>query len=404
MIASMSETGLMQGVVLRWGELFLKGMNRGIFTTILAERVRAVLRGLDPAPSVTPAHGRIYVDGRADREVLDRLGRVFGISSLSPVFYVAPDPDRIVRAVTDLVSRVRRADVRTFRISTNRPDKRFPFTSVQLNALLGEAVRKESGLAVDLGNPDLDVGVEIAKERSFIFLERIPGPGGLPVGTSGRGMLLLSGGIDSPVAGFLAQKRGLRLSAVHFHSHPYTSEASQKKAVDLSRILAIQQEHLTLSIVPFSRIQEQLRQKAHANLLVVLFRRSMVRISERIARNQGVSCLVTGESLGQVASQTLENLSCIEKAASLSILRPLITYDKQETIRLARMIGTYATSIRPHDDCCSVFLPQHPVIRADVSDVEQSENIADISGLEEEALSGIAKMDIEADFSDLATA
>jgi len=387
-----------RGIVMRWGELFLKGQNRGFFVKVFKRNVETVLKRCGADFCVSRRQGRLYVDVEPKREVVEGLRRVFGASSISPVWYARPDRDALRDMAVHLAVEKRPPGVRTFRITTRRVDKSFEINSTRMNTLIGESVRLATGLGVDLENPDFNIGVEIAGDRTFVFSEKIRGAGGLPTGVSGKGLLMLSGGIDSPVAGWLAQKRGLYLSAVHFHSFPYTSEASQKKVIELAHYLGWQQKNLELYMVPFAKVQERLKNRVQREMLVVLYRRSMMRIASALAQRLRAQCLVTGESLGQVASQTLQNMASIEKASTLSIIRPLITYDKSETIEIARNIGSFEVSVQPHDDACSVFVPRHPATRTEIENLQEEEEKADVTGLEKEVLDNSEC--IRPDFSD----
>ena len=347
-----------QGVVLRFGELFLKGKNRYLFEEALERNVRIAVSDRSDL-KVTRRHGRIFVLGASDYDVLEKLDKVFGVASLSPAFFCERDLDAITKAAVDMA-----ADSSTgagsFRIAARRADKSYPLTSMELGRHIGAAVCQATSLPVDLDNADLAIGVEIGNDWVFVWTEQRSGAKGLPVGTAGKAVLLLSGGIDSPVAGYMMQKRGLELCAVFFHSFPYTGHMAKGKAIDLAKVLARRQGRLRLYAVPFARVQELLRDNAPAPYLVILYRRAMLRISERLAQREGAKALVTGESLGQVASQTLPNIAAIEEAASMPILRPLIGFDKEETIALSKRIASYEISIIPHDDCCSLFIPKHP--------------------------------------------
>jgi len=368
-------------VVLRHGETFIKGANRREFERVLRNNIQRAIAPLGPS-NIRGGQGRFYVNVSGDGQLraLERLRRVFGISSVSPAIETMPDVDAIaasaVAALRELVSRQR---VRSFKVETKRSDKRFPYTSPEVSRDVGAAIVKALDLPVDLHTPQVMVGVEIGMRCTFVFVERVAGAGGLPVGSTGHVALLLSGGIDSPVAGWLAQKRGCSLRAIYFHAPPHTSQRAQDKVEQLARCLAPQQGGLQLHVVRFTAIQEQIRDHAPANMLVVLYRRTMMRIAELIAAAHGCPVLVTGESLGQVASQTLENMVCIQDATRLPILRPLLSYDKQETIRLARHIGTFDVSIEPYDDCCSLFVPKHPSTRVQPKRAQRAEARLDLA-------------------------
>jgi thiamine biosynthesis protein ThiI len=359
-------------VVLRFGELFLKGKNRYLFEQALERNVRLAVRDRDDV-TVIRKHGRIFVLGASDDELLDKLESVFGVASLSPVVLCEKSLDEITRNALALAAK-RPPGVRTFRISPRRSDKTFAHTSADLGRIVGAAVAQAEGLSVDLTEYDYAIGIEVGPEWTFLWPSELKGAGGLPVGTSGPAMLLLSGGIDSPVAGHLMQKRGLALSAVYFHAFPYTGDGAKDKVIRLAKILAGRQRELVVHVVPFTRVQEMFRDQAEAKLLVILYRRAMVRIAAMLAGKKKIRCLVTGESLGQVASQTVHNLAAIEDASPLPILRPLIGFDKAEIVDLARKIGSFDISVLPHDDCCSLFVPKHPETHASLRHVRKTES------------------------------
>jgi thiamine biosynthesis protein ThiI len=269
----------------------------------------------------------------------------------------------------------------SFKVESNRRDKSFPHPSPEISRQVGGRVAMETGLPVDVHNPAQVIRVEVGDQASFVFSQLIPGPGGLPVGTAGHASLLLSGGIDSPVAGWYAMRRGCTLSAIYFHSFPYTGDKTREKVVDLARRLAMWHGPLTVHVVHFTEVQKALRASGPAELAVVLYRRMMMRAASLIAAGEGAKALITGENLGQVASQTLDNLGVIEDAATLPVLRPLITFDKSEIIERAERIGTYQLSIQPYDDSCSLFVPKHPATRARVIDAQRAESALDVDAL-----------------------
>ncbi|MDD5306704.1 MAG: tRNA 4-thiouridine(8) synthase ThiI [Deltaproteobacteria bacterium] len=380
------------GVVLRVGELFLKGRNRFRFEEALACNVRRAVADR-PDVEVVLEHGRIFALGACDTDSLASLASVFGVASLSPALFCEKGVPPITEAALALTVG-KTGPARTFRIAARRSDKRFPLKSTELAREVGAAVQRATGLGVDLTAPDLTVGVEVGPRWAFVWAQELPGAGGLPVGTSGRALLLLSGGIDSPCAGHLMQKRGLKLAAVYFHAFPYTGDGARDKVVDLARVLARRQGPLRLFVVPFARVQEALRDNAPGDYLVVLYRRAMLRIACRLAKREGLPALVTGESLGQVASQTLANIAAIEDAASLPVLRPLIGFDKLETVGLARTIGTYDISIRPHMDCCSLFVPPHPITKGSAKQAAFAESRVDLAPLMDEAVAASEVSDL----------
>ncbi|HXJ23839.1 MAG TPA: tRNA uracil 4-sulfurtransferase ThiI [Polyangia bacterium] len=373
------------GVLLcRYGELFLKSGNRRRFERVLADNIRAAVSDLRDA-KVSTTHGRTLV--RVQRNDLDdaagRLERVFGLVSFSVARKVdaAPDLEAIgAAAVDETRAALARDRPASFKVESRRADKRFPVTSLEISRRVGGRIHDEIGLAVDVHTPALTVGIEVAAGGgAFVYGGTRAAPGGLPVGASGRALLLLSGGIDSPVAGWLAAKRGLALDAVYFHSPPYVGEKSRDKVLTLARKLARWQAVRSVTVVPFTDVQKRLRAAGPGELAVVLYRRMMMRIADAVADQLGADGLVTGENLGQVASQTIHNLATIENAARRVVLRPLLTYDKVETTGLAQRIGTYDTSILPFDDCCSLFVPAHPATRTRVEDVAPAEAKLDLA-------------------------
>jgi thiamine biosynthesis protein ThiI len=313
------------------------------------------------------------------------LARVFGVSSLSRVKVVDRTLEAITRAaVAEAAAEVaRRPRPPTFKIETRRSDKRFQPASPEVSRQVGAEVVRALGLTVDVHTPELEVGIEIGTEHAFVFAGATPGPGGLPVGVSGRVELLLSGGIDSPVAGWLMLKRGCQLGATYYHAFPFTGDKTKDKVVTLARQLAgWQLADLPLTVVAFTDTQKALREASgDGRLAVVLYRRMMIRVAERIARAASARALVTGEALAQVASQTLDNLTVIDRAAEMAILRPCLAHDKTETIALARRVGTYETSIAPYEDCCSLFVPEHPETRARLEGVLACEARLDVNAL-----------------------
>ena len=381
------------GVVLRYGELFLKGKNRFVFENALEKNVRLSLRGRDDV-QVIRKHGRLFVTGGCDDDLLIRLGRVFGAASLSKVHFTQKSIDDITQAAVE-AARKRDPRVETFRIAARRSDKTFPMISSEIGRHVGSAVAVDTGLGVDLSEPDLSIGVEVGTEWTFVWSEEVPGAGGLPVGTAGGGLLLLSGGIDSPAAGHLMQRRGLELHGIYFHAFPYTGDGAKDKVVRLAEVLARRQKSFHLHVVPFTKVQETFRDSAEAKLLVVLYRRAMMRIASMTAEKHKLKCLITGESLGQVASQTIQNLSAIEDAARLPILRPLIGFDKADIISIAKQIETFDISILPHDDCCSLFVPRHPETHASLKYVLRSESHTEWREPLEAAVEGIETIVIE---------
>jgi tRNA uracil 4-sulfurtransferase len=345
--------------------------------------------------------GRMLVtpQGRAE-EVAAQAARVFGVKSVSPAWSSAREPEAIAavaRAVfLDALERLPQASPRTMRVRCKRADKHFPMTSVEFDRWLGERVLAGvEGVRVQLDQPAIELGVEIRPEGVNVFAHRIPGPGGLPVGTQGRGLCLLSGGIDSPVAAWMSMKRGLAVNFVGFHSWPYIGEASRQKVIALARSLATWQSRTRLYIVPFAAVQLAIRERTPEGYRTILYRRMMQRIASRLAERDQYDVLITGESLGQVASQTLDNLRCIELASTRALLRPLIALDKDEIIAIARRIGTFEISNVQEPDCCTVFMPAKPVIRGEPGLCERAEAELDVEGLVSRAVAEVEILRIE---------
>jgi tRNA uracil 4-sulfurtransferase len=382
----------------RYGELFLKSGNRHRFERTLVDNVRAALTGV-PGARVDTIHGRLLVRVAAEQaeDAASRLERTFGLVSLSVAREVpiAEDLEAISAAVlAEARAAIARDRPASFKIEARRSDKRFPVTSMEMAKRLGALVQAETGLAVDVHTPALRLGVEVETHLAFVHANTRAAPGGLPVGTAGNALLLLSGGIDSPVAGWLAAKRGLTLDGVYFHSPPFIGEKSRDKVLSLGRILARWQALRSVTVVPFTDAQKQLRDAGAAELAVVLYRRMMMRIADAIADRMEAAALVTGENLGQVASQTIENMTAIEAVARRVVLRPLVTYDKVETTALARRIGTFDTSILPFDDCCSLFVPPHPATRARITDAERIEADIDVAAIVAAAVAGSERIPV----------
>jgi thiamine biosynthesis protein ThiI len=379
-------------LLVRYDEIGIKGKNRPDFVRRLVANIRRAT-GLSK-DEVQIAWGRIYLHPSGDPQRLrDRLSMVFGVKSFSEVLVVPHELEPMREAAVELARRAVARGARTFKIEARRSFKAFPLTSMELNRELGGAVlRALPELRVDVQAPDVTIEVEVRQEGVFLCAERIAGPGGLPVGISGRALLLLSGGIDSPVAGWMLMKRGVAVDAVYFHSPPYVGEKAKEKVLELGRILARwRAEALTIYVPYFTEIQIEVSRVAPPSLWTILFRRFMHRVAERIAETHGYGALATGESLGQVASQTMENLACVEAATRMLVLRPLVGWDKAEIVRLAREIGTYEISILPHEDCCVLFAPRHPETHARLDRVEAIEAHLDIPRLIESAL---ARMEI----------
>jgi len=367
-------------IILRIAEIFLKGRNRNVFFKRFVRNARRLLEGLDGV-RVESMYLRavVYHPRELRDECIARLRRLFGLASMSPATAV----DRSMDAFA--AEAIRQAKLlpagTTFKVDTNRRDKSFEPGSPTVSGEIGGRIVQAVGLPVDVHDPQHMIHVEIDREGCYVYSAVVPGPGGLPVGTAGNVSVLLSGGIDSPVATWSAMRRGCVVNAIYFHSFPYTGDKTKEKVLDIARKLALWQGRLTVHVVHFTDVQKQLREHGRAENAVLLYRRMMMRAASIIAERGRCQALVTGENLGQVASQTLHNLRVIEDAASLPVLRPLITYDKAEIIDRARAIDTFELSILPYDDCCSLFVPKHPATRARIADLVADEDGLDIDAM-----------------------
>ena len=385
-------------LLVRYAEIHLKGLNRPYFERSLMKRIALALR---PAPvKVVREQGRVFVFGIPAEELdsaADKLTRVFGIHSVSPSLAVEKDWDAMVEAAKALVAkRIEGLPSASFKVIARRADKRFAMRSLEICRVMGGLLLDAfPTLSVDVHQPDFYVGVEVRQEQAFLFAEERMGAGGMPVGTSGHAMLLISGGIDSPVAGHMIAKRGVRLSAVHFYSYPYTSERAREKVIELTRILTNYTGDIMLYLVPFTEIQLAIYEKCPKSETTVLMRRLMMQISERIALSCGAQALITGESLGQVASQTIESLTVTNDAVTLPVFRPLIGFDKEEIIDRAKAIGSFDTSILPYEDCCTVFVPQHPVTKPKLDAIRRSEARVDFAPMIEQAIANTEQVHLE---------
>jgi tRNA uracil 4-sulfurtransferase len=370
----------MDSVLIRYHEIALKKGNRQYFTELLKRNILASVKDLG-AKEIRSLPARLLLTFKSDVDsalAAERIRDVFGVANFSLVERTSKDID-VLRS--RILESIEASHFASFRIETQRGDKTFPLTSPEINRQLGAAVKQKSGARVDLTHPDVTITVEILSRDAFFGFARIQGAGGLPVGASGRVMSLISGGIDSPVAAYRMMQRGCRVIFVHFHSAPYQDNTSQEKVRQLLAVLTRHQFLSRLYLVPFGEIQRQIVAAVARPLRVVLYRRMMLRIAEAIARKEKARALVTGESLGQVASQTLDNMAVVQQATRLPILRPLVGMDKQEIIDQARRVGTFDISSIPDQDCCQLFVPKHPATKARFADVEADESKFDVNEL-----------------------
>ena len=381
-------------LLLKFGELFLKGKNRNEFKKLLKHNITKKLSGLEF--KLGEEQGRLFVyDFDEDKldEMVERLQCVFGLIALAS----ATEIDTNLDDIKTFVSKIDFSDTKTFKVDVKRADKTFPVLSNELEKLLGGVVLENNpNLKVDLYNPERILRVEIrTNQKTYIYDKLLSCAGGLPLGSAGRGLLLLSGGIDSPVAGYLVSKRGLEIEAVHFHSYPYTSVQAKEKVIELAKQISKYCGKIKLHIVSFTNIQEQIHKNCDADYMITIMRRIMMRIAERLCKKNGLGAIVTGESLGQVASQTMQSMNVTNSVVSLPVFRPVLCFDKEEIMNIARKIKTYDTSILPYEDCCTVFLPKNPVIKPTISRAEYLEKKIDIDFLVECALDNEEILEID---------
>ncbi|MBO7408078.1 MAG: tRNA 4-thiouridine(8) synthase ThiI [Clostridia bacterium] len=378
----------------RIGEIALKGLNRSTFEHRLAANMHKAISDLGAA-QIHWSQSRYFVEPENDDFDFDtavkRLSGVFGLVSISPAWVMDTEAELFfAKAVEVAQACVRERGAKTFKVETKRGLKSFPMNSPQISEEAGGRILDAlPELSVDVKHPDFIVYIEV-RERSYVYTDIIDAPGGMPVGSNGKACLLLSGGIDSPVAGYMIGKRGVAICAVHFYSYPYTSERAKEKVLELARIVSRYTGPMKVLVVPFTDVQLAIMQNCREDLSTILLRRSMMRIAERVARMNGCSALITGESVGQVASQTVQAIYCTDNAvANMPIYRPLIGMDKMETVEIARRIGTFETSIQPYEDCCTVFTPKHPKTRPNLEEVLKEEENYDHAALEEIAIRDI---------------
>ncbi|WP_442603736.1 tRNA uracil 4-sulfurtransferase ThiI [Paenibacillus sp. KN14-4R] len=374
-------------ILVRFGEMMLKGRNRRRFETSIYQHIKRVLSPYGEI-EISFDYGRIFIEGLGSSydQVKGELSKVFGLVSFSPAYSTELDVEAIQKQALALVQSLPQMPA-TFKISTRRANKKFPHDTYETNNLIGGYILDHCpGLKVDVHHPELELRIEI-REKALLFSEVEEGPGGFPLGTNGKGMLLLSGGIDSPVAGYLALRKGIAVEAVHFHSYPYTSDRAKQKVIDLAQKLSEYAGEVKLHLVPFTEIQTSLNSAHQGNFIVTFMRRAMYRIAQRLAEQQGALALITGESVGQVASQTLPSMNAIGQVVQIPILQPLVMMDKKEIVKIAEKIGTYETSILPYDDCCTLFLPKSPTTNPNLRVIEGIESTFEfMNSLIEEAI------------------
>ena len=369
---------MFQAFLIKYGEIAIKGKNRHLFEDALVRQIRNALKAVEGEFKTYKTFGRIFVEGLSDfdsEEVIEALQKVFGIVGICPMRKVTEkNYDALKAEVLKYMDEVYPDKHRTFKVRCRRVDKGFPVDSMTMNCDLGDAILTAyPDFKVDVKNPEILLEVEV-REEIYIYSDTIPGPGGMPVGVSGKAMLLLSGGIDSPVAGWMAAKRGVQVEAVYFHAPPYTSERAKQKVVDLAKKVAAYAGPIRLHVVNFTDIQLAIYEKCPHDELTIIMRRYMMRIADHFAKADNAQALITGESIGQVASQTMYSLACTDDVCTMPVFRPLIAMDKIDIIEISEKIDTYETSILPFEDCCTIFVAKHPVTKPKVSVIRKSEN------------------------------
>lgn len=385
-------------ILLKFGEITLKGLNRSKFEDILSRNIKRRLEGCG-LNRLTKAQSTLTIEPLGENfdfeAAVEAMKKVFGLSSVTRAAVVEKEMDAVREAAASYLRETLSA-AKTFKVEAKRSDKKFPLTSPQIcEDVGGFLLSKYPGLTVDVHKPDAVVFVEIRDYGAFIHAAPEHGAGGMPVSSNGKACLLISGGIDSPVAGYMMAKRGIELEAVHFASPPYTSELARRKVLDLLKIVTQYSGRIHCHIVPFTKIQEQIKKSCPEDLFTVIMRRMMMKIANRVAERRNCLALVTGESVGQVASQTMEAIACTEAASGIPVFRPLVAMDKEEIVAIARRIGTFETSILPYEDCCTVFTPKHPRTRPMLKFVEAGEAAFDFTPLIQEAFENIENVIIE---------
>lgn len=368
---------MFKAFLIKYGEIGIKGKNRYLFEDALIRQIRYALADVEGEFDVTKEQGRIYIECLSDYdydETVDALKRVFGIVGICPVVHVEDEGfEKLVEEVTAYMDWMYPDKNTTFKVSARRARKNYPLDSMEINRELGEKLLEAfPEIRVDVHKPAIMLNVEI-RQKIYIYSEIIPGAGGMPVGTNGKAMLLLSGGIDSPVAGYMIAKRGVKIDATYFHAPPYTSERAKQKVIDLAKLVARYSGPINLNIVNFTDIQLYIYEKCPHDELTIIMRRYMMKIAEHLAKESGCQALITGESIGQVASQTMQSLAATNEVCTIPVFRPVIGFDKQEIVDIALRIDTYETSIQPYEDCCTIFVAKHPVTKPNINIIKRSE-------------------------------
>lgn len=381
-------------IIIRYSEIHLKGKNRGYFEKMLRNNIKNSLKGINF--TFTTMHSRYLIEDFSEEDyvlITEKLRKIAGIHTFSKALVVDSNHEEIISAARSLCD----GKIGTFKVATNRADKNFQPNSMEFSRLVGGKILDlyYKNLSVKVTDPDFVVSIDIREDgKTFVYTDSEEGLGGMPVGSAGRGLLLISGGIDSPVAGYMMAKRGMKLDCIHFHSFPYTGEAAKEKVIDLTKIVGDYNGGINLYVVSFTHIQEAIHEKCPEEFMITIMRRFMMRIAERLAKKLGGQAIITGESLGQVASQTIESMTSSNSVVKMPVLRPLVAFDKVDIIKISKKIDTYETSILPYEDCCTVFLPKYPVIKPELKKVEKVESALDVEKLVDEAFENIEKFEL----------
>ncbi|MFA5638332.1 MAG: tRNA uracil 4-sulfurtransferase ThiI [Anaerovoracaceae bacterium] len=391
-----------QTLIIRFGEIALKGRNKPYFEKVLLSKIRERLEKLKSEGEISLKREQGLIILKADKsiptdKILGELKKVFGIASISPAIETGSDIEEISMEASLFVKELKAGrKIETFKVEGKRSDKTYAVQSPDIGRITGAAILKNiDDIKVDVHNPDLLLHVNVRQGKAYIYEEMVKGFGGMPIGTNGKGMVLLSGGIDSPVSLFMMAKRGMAIEAVHFHSFPYTSQRAEQKVLDLAKILSQYTGKFKVNIINLLPAQEEIMKNCPEDEMVVLSRRFMYRVAEDLAKERDCQFLVTGENLGQVASQTAESLAVTDEAVSIPVLRPLIAFDKTEIIEKAQEIGTFDTSILPYEDCCTVFVPKHPVTKPRLSDILKSEEALDVEEIKKRLSASLKVVEIK---------
>lgn len=387
--------------LVKYGEVALKGLNKPYFEKILLSKIRKALKAFKII-ELYKSSGVIFVkvdDTEPDEAVISSIKKVFGIATISLSYETETDLGEISKtAINYIENLMQHKKIRTFKVETKRAYKKFPVKSPEISSHVGsEILKRTKEIKVDVHHPECIIYIDVRKDKSYVYSERIQGYGGLPLGTNGKGLLLLSGGIDSPVAGWMMSKRGMEIEAVHFHSYPFTSERAKEKVIELARIISQYCGKIKIYNINLLNIQQQIAEKCPEDEITILSRRFMMKIAEKIAIQNNNNALITGESIGQVASQTIQGLVATDQSVKLLVMRPLIALDKVDIMDIAKEIGTYDTSILPYEDCCTVFLPKHPVTKPKLDDILKSERLLDVEELIEQAIEDMEVIYVDED-------